>query len=220
MSLPCAIAFWLALLFGGPASASETLPSELAGIVAQAADQGLPDGALQAKAREGLAKGVPVARIAAVLRGMVDGLAGVDITLAQLDVGPDRAELLVAGLAAHNAGMSDAGLRALAQQPQGLRARATQAAADLLRIGFSEPDAVSLVSLAVRAEDPLDELSGLATAASVLVSSGLSPSVAASRLSSDAGTSKHPLANVPPQSRSDLPEPAQDAPGHGPKGPK
>ncbi len=208
------------LLLGAPALSAAELPPPLQEVVAQAQADGLPAASLEAKAREGLAKGVAPARVAVVLERMLGDLSLVDVTLGELDAGPDRDAVICAAAAAHAAGLSDAGLIRLAGQAVDVRARALQASADLLQLGFSERDALDLVLVEAGSDDPLEGLSGLATAASVLVANGLSPGVAASRLASQDGSGKHPLANVPPQSRSDLPEPAQDAPGHGPKGPK
>jgi hypothetical protein len=211
---------FLALAFGAPAFSQADLPEQLGAIVDAVEAQGLPAGALEAKANEGLAKGVPAARIAGVLEGMAADLALVADTLGPQAHGSDREAVLAASISAQSAGISAGGLRSLAVLPSGVRARAIQAAADLLRLGFSEREVLELVSRAAHADEPLANLSGLATAASLLVSGGLDPSSAAARLRSDGSSKQHPLTNVPPQGRSDLPGPAQDAPGHGPGGPK
>jgi hypothetical protein len=186
--------------------------------VATAEEEGLPVAALESKAREGLAKGVEPARIQAVLEQMMTDLAAVDALLGEAARGPDREALLLGAAAARTAGLSDPSLRLLVQAPVGVRGRGLQSAADLLRLGFSEGDAVALVRRACSADEPLRALAGLATNASLLVASGLAPSTAAEQLSSQENAGRdHPLANVPPQSRSDLPDPAQDSPGKGPK---
>ncbi|MFH1465321.1 MAG: hypothetical protein ABIO70_13120 [Pseudomonadota bacterium] len=202
--------------------AEASLPEPLAAAVAEAGAQGLPVGALEAKAREGLAKGVEPARIQAVLAQMAADLAAVDTLLREHAHAPDREALLLGAGAARAAGLSDASLLLLARAPEAARGRGLQSVADLLRLGFSEAEAVALVRHALATDVPLEALAVLATNASLLVSSGLTPSVAAQQLSSPESAGKtHPLANVPPQSRSDLPEPAQDSHGKGPgKGPK
>ncbi len=212
-------ALCLAFLMGSPSLAeAAALTPELEQRVAAAEAAGLPASVLESKALEGLAKGVPAPRIAAVLDTMSADLAQVAGILGPLAEGGDRAELLSAALSAHLTGLSDASLRLLADQDPALRGRAVHAVADLLRLGFGERDAVELVQAAASSDDPLTSLGGLATAASLLVSNGMDPGAAAARLASESKSSKHPLANVPPQSRSDLPEPAQDAPGWGPGG--
>jgi hypothetical protein len=215
----------LALLFTLTPSlawAGDPLPAPLQTIVTAAEAQGLPAGALESKAREGLAKGVDPARIQAVLARMTTDLASIDALFGEVARGTDREGLLLGASAARTAGLSDVTLLLLAQAPAGVRCRGLQSAADLVHLGFSEGEAVALVRHAFAAEDPLEALAGLATSASLLVSAGIDPSAAAEQLSSQESSGRdHPLANVPPQSRSDLPEPAQSSHGKGPgKGPK
>ena len=194
-----------------------SLPAPLQATVAAAQAQGLPADALESKAREGLAKGVEPSRILATLERMSADFAAADLLLGELAQGPDRASLLLGAGAARAAGLSDASVRLLAGAPAGVRGRGLQSAADLLHLGLSEGETVALVRRALAAEDPLYALAGLATNASLLMASGLTPSATAEQLSSMENANRdHPLANVPPQSRSDLPDPAQDSPGRGP----
>jgi hypothetical protein len=195
--------------------ADAALPDPLAARVEAARNAALPAAALEAKAREGLAKGVRIDRIAAVLDTMAVNLADAASILGAGAEGPDRDALLVAAVVARAAGLSDGSVRLLARERAGVRARALHAAADLCGLGFGEADATGLVRAAASSEDPLAALSDLATSASLLVAAGVPPSTAIGQLADDAAGGRQSRPNVPPQSRSGLPDPAQDTPGKG-----
>ncbi len=209
-----------ALALGTAQAVDAQLPVEVQEMLQAATVAELPVEVLEAKAREGLAKGVAEARLLAVLQQLEADLVQAASLLEGQAHGSDREELLEAAVAGERAGLSDTAVLRLAGMDLQVRARALYAAADLVRQGFSEGDALRLVQAAANSDDPLAALGSLATAASTLVAAGLPLPSAVERLATEVSTGKHPLANVPPQSRSDLPEPAQNAPGKGPKGPK
>ncbi len=168
------------------------MPAEVTAVIQQAEADGVPTEALQDKAREGLAKGVPGPRVAAVL----DGLRG-DLLDAQTLLGSDvHGEILAAAAASARAGASDAGLRQLGQLEEGTRA--LESLADLLRLGFSEDQATRLIEAAVRSEDAKNALTGLATAASLLLDAGSPPGSVIDQLSADVAQGGSPLMYLPP----------------------
>jgi len=171
-----------ALLANAPALAAEPLPSEVAAVLTHAEQQGLPTGPLEAKALEGLAKGVPPVRIAQALGRMEASMAATAAALGDRLSTTDPAGHLAAGGAALTGGSSEAALRSLADQATEHRVIATRTYADLLATGFSEPQALGLVGSAARGAEPQLALSGLSTTASSLVSGGLSPTLVTEQL--------------------------------------
>jgi hypothetical protein len=181
-----AVACWVARpAFAQDSLAQESLPPEIAAVIARAEQSGLPTGPLEAKALEGLAKGVQPARIAGVIAGLEAAMAATAAALGEHLSPHDPTGHLVAGGAALSAGASDAALRTLAAAEAHIEA--TRALADLLIHGFSEPQALELVLDAVRAADPATALIGLSTTAAALVSSGLTPTAASEQLNNGNG---------------------------------
>lgn len=177
-----------ALLFAsGPALAADPLPDAVAQVLTHAAAQGLPTGPLEAKAREGLAKGVPPARIAGALGQLEASMLATSVALGDSLSGSDPAAHLVAGGAALTAGSSPAALRSLADASPEHAIAATRTYGDLLSHGFSEPQALDLVGGAFRGGDPGLALSGLSTTAASLVGSGLSPTIVTETLKTSHG---------------------------------
>lgn len=161
-------ALWL---FAAPAWAAD-LPPSLGAVVEDAAAQQLPVGPLEAKAAEGLAKGVPEARIEAVLDGMVRELLEARVVLGQA---PDA--VVFAASRALKAGASEQAVRSLASGTHG--DRALHSLADLLAMGVAEADAVRVVQVASASGSSDKEIAGLATSTAALVSRGSSPNEAA-----------------------------------------
>jgi len=200
-----------------PVFAAEPLPPEVAVVIEHAREAGLPTAPLEAKALEGLSKGVPPQRIAGALSRREASMAATARSLGAGLSTSDPAGHLPGGGAALTAGASETALRQVSEDVPEHRVVATRTLADLMVQGFSEPQALDLVRGASHSADPSRALSGLATTAASLVNSGLTPTAATEQLHNQQKNGKHPLGNVPPQSREDLPEPAQDAPGKGPK---
>lgn len=151
------------------------LPADLAAVVDAAAAQDLPTSPLEAKAVEGLAKGVPEARIASVLDGLL-----ADLQRSQALVGAGSDDLIYAGARALKAGASDRAVATLAPGPVG--ERALHSLADLLALGVTEADAVRVVRVAAASSGASTHTAGLATSVAALVSRGSSPTEAADQV--------------------------------------
>jgi len=185
-------------LLAPPSWAADPLPPEVQAVLDHADEQGLPLGPLEAKAQEGLAKGVPPVRIAGALEQLEASMLATMTALGDRLSTVDPAAHLAAGGAALSGGSSDAALRALADQAPDHLVLATRTYADLLAHGFTEPQALGLVNGATRGPDPGLYLSGLSTSAASLVASGMSPTQAIIELGENpaAGRGK---SNGPPE---------------------
>lgn len=170
-----AVAVAVVGLVGSPLAraAAVPLPEPVAAICAAAAQEDLPTAALETKALEGLAKGVPPERIATVLNGLVTDLRRASELLGPAAQGSDRADILLASVSARRAGVSDRAVRQLAELPEALRAQAVYSIADLVRQGFTEEESLQLVRDATGSGDPRAALTGLATSAAALLSQGV-----------------------------------------------
>lgn len=183
-----------ALWWSVPAAAAEPpLPPEIAVAVEGAAQYGVPVEALEKKAREGLAKGVPPERIAEVLSGL-----GTELAAAQMLVPPGDPELVPAAAAATRAGASrDAILEVLSFTPAHLRAVSLWTLADLLGTGVRESSALRLVRSAVAANKPEYGLRGLASATAALLASGATEQAAVAEVADAVEHGRSPLAALP-----------------------
>ena len=165
------------VLGAGVASGSDALPLEAAAVVEAAVTLGLPSSAIELKAREGLAKGVPTARLVPVLDRLVEDLARAK------DIHRDADQaLLIATAAALRAGATRSAILEVANSSPDAKVRATETLADLLRLRFTESDAVRLTRRAARSANPDSSLVAVSASAGALVASGVLPSAAASQL--------------------------------------
>ncbi|GEM_PF-5457746 len=208
--------FLTLILMAPSALASQT---DLEAIYAEATELGVPLEPLRAKAAEGQAKGVPEARLVPVVDQLASDLARASTLLGAQAEGGERASVLSAAALALRAGASEAAVTQLGALESGVRARGLESLGDLLGQGFPETEVVRLIETAARGANPERSVNGVATAASLLVAAGVPPGQALEQASSGngQGNGSHPLGNVPPQSRDDLPEPAQNSNGQGPK---
>jgi hypothetical protein len=128
---------------------------ELRGVFQQAVQDGVPDELLADKVREGLAKGVPPARIAQVVRGLEQALAR-----ARVEAGSAAGkELLKAIVDAHAAGVGAPALKPLLGTPA--RARAVEVLTDLAQRGYpSEATAQLVARIGARDAAALEHLAG------------------------------------------------------------
>lgn len=127
-------------------------------IVDGAAKSGLPAALLADKVREGLAKGVPPARIVPVVAALADGLARAR-TEAQPFVGAAPAALLKAIVEAHAAGAGAADVAAVLHA--GGRERAIEVLTDLLQRGYPVAVAARTVAaVAAKKGGALDRVVG------------------------------------------------------------
>lgn len=177
--------FVIALVLLGLAApaqaASDELPPEIRATLDAAAQSALPVGGLEAKAREGIAKGVPVARINAVLQQQAAQLARAQSLLSLPAGAVDRNDALTGAAFALDGGASDVAIRRLSRLDPSVRAPAMYSLGDLLRAGFSEASGLALVETAAASSQPVAAFSGLASSASELRGLGLSePDVIAS----------------------------------------
>ena len=189
---------WVNLGVVSSVQASESIPAEIEAVLDHAQAQGLPVGPLEAKAMEGLAKGVPSGRIVGALQQMEASMAA---TAAALDGRlslVDPAGHLAAGSAALAGGSSEAALRAVAEKSPEHSVLATRTYADLLTHGFTEPQALSLVGGAVRGPEPSLQLAGLSTTAASMVARGVSPSLVTTELSENPSAGRGRNGNGPP----------------------
>lgn len=152
-------------------AAAFALPPALEAEVDAAVADGLPTASLENKAAEGLAKGVPVARIAAVLAAEREAMREVRPLLPS---GATDDALRAAGRA-RSAGASAASLASLARQGEPLRTQALWAYADILGQGLQQGQALRLVDSALQADDPQATLHATTIAVSRLRVQGQSP---------------------------------------------
>jgi hypothetical protein len=133
-----------------------TSAAEMHRILDGAAHAGLPVDLLADKAREGLAKGVPPARIVAVVGGLADSLARAR-TEALAVMGAPSAPLLRAIVEAHAAGAAAGDVTVVLRA--GGRDRSMQVLTDLAQRGYPAGDAARIVA-GVGSGRPLDRLVG------------------------------------------------------------
>lgn len=173
----------------GVARASDLDP-RLEELVSEAEGAGYPATALRLKAREGLAKGVPVERVEAVLRDMLEGYDRARALLP--DATPDEVEAAAAAL---RAGASREAVVALSTLEAGVRGPALRGLADLVQLQVEEAQAVRLVRSASR--QGAVRLSGLASAAASLVHGGATPGEAARIVGAAVSQGRDPLSVTP-----------------------
>lgn len=174
----------LLVCLGAPAAAraeSGDFAPDVAAELAWAKAAGLPVEPLEAKAREGAAKGVPSERVAVYLRGLGAELVAADAILGELARGSDRAELLLAAASARRAGASASALREAAAFDDDLRASASRALADLVGAGCTEAGALQLIRGAAGSAQPTEALRDAVTVTFTLIAEGQAPSAAAER---------------------------------------
>ena len=174
----------IALLFaalGAPsvARAETPLDAEVAAVIELARSAGLPVLSLDAKAREGLAKGVPAARVAAHLEALRVDLGRAVTLIGSAAEGVDR-EALVSGVAAAlRARVSPGAIRQILTLPVGVRAPGARSLADLVAAGCNEADVLHLIDRAGRGPNPDAALHSAVTRAVTLITQGHPPDLAA-----------------------------------------
>ena len=183
----------LALLLAAPAWAADSLPPAVEDVIEAAAANGVPRSTLEAKAREGVAKGVPEPRLIGALQQLVGDLAEARALL------PAEASSDAVGSAgaALREGASAAAVRKVGAVPPRLRPSALQALADLLAIGFLESEAVGLIEAATNAPQPQVALTGLASAGAALTGAGVPSHEAADSLLDAVVAGASPLTTLP-----------------------
>ena len=187
--------FITALFLAGTASAGD-LPPELNEVVEQARSESLPSEVLASKAREGLAKGVPVARVQMVLESQLG-----DLRHASEIMGSHNPEIIAAAARAVRSGATDKAVLRIQQSPTEIRVRAITSLGDLLALGFSESDAVRLVHTATSALQPDVAVSQLAPAAAALVTRGGSTDGITNELTLTMTADRAPLSALPADTR-------------------
>lgn len=169
----------IATLFAGE------LPAEVETALEQAEASGLPEGILDDKAHEGLAKGLPPARVAAGLNGMAQ-----ELLRAQEVTHSTDAELLHAAAFALKAGAQEDNVASLSDPT------ALWTLSDLLNQGHEETEAMALVELA-SASGP-GALTGLASASATLLADGTTHTQATRQLRAALNAGQPPLAAAQP----------------------
>lgn len=180
----------ISLFIGAPAFAGGLAPS-LEALVSEARRDGLPVRPLQLKAREGLAKGIPVERIEAVLRDMSAQYERARDLVP--DASPDELEGVAAAM---RSGASDEAILALASLDPGVRGAALHGLADLVQLQIDDVHAVRLVLSASR-RGPAG-LTGLASATATLVQAGSTPGEAARVVGLAVSQGRDPFILTPP----------------------
>lgn len=174
----------LLVCLGAPAAARAEpggFAPDVAAELERAQASGLPVEAMEAKAREGAAKGVPAERVAAYLKGLSAELVAVDTILGTLALGADRSELLLAAASARRAGASAAAVREAAALSADLRSAASRALADLVAAGCTEAGALQLIRGAAGSASPTEALRDAVTVTFTLIAEGQTPAAAAER---------------------------------------
>jgi len=135
--------------------------ADVRAVVDRAAAGGLPAELLVDKVREGLAKGVPPARIALVVRGLADNLGLARAETRTAGVTAPSAALLKAIVEAHAAGAGAADVATVLRSGSRARERAVQVLTDLAQRGYPVSIAARTVSaIAGRGKNALDHLVG------------------------------------------------------------
>jgi hypothetical protein len=131
--------------------------AEVRAVVDRAAADGMPAELLVDKVREGVAKGIPPARIALVVRGLADGLERARNETQTAGVAAPSAALLKAIVEAHAAGVGPSEVATVVRS--GGRERALQVLSDLAQRGYPVSVAAQTVSaIAGRGKNALDRL--------------------------------------------------------------
>jgi len=158
------------LLVGGVASAERPAIDEarlgpsaadVRALVDRTAASGLPAELLVDKVREGLAKGVPPARIALVVHGLADSLGRARSEALTAAVASPSTALLKAIVEAHGAGVGTGEVAAVLRAGGRARERAVQVLTDLAQRGYPVAVAARTVSaIAGHGKNALDHLVG------------------------------------------------------------
>jgi len=170
-------ALMLSMLLALSANAGQEISGDIGIYLASIADRDIPVEVVELKAREGLSKGVPPDRIQPILERLVENL---EVAQQVHQDGDD--ELLAATASALRSGASIAALEALREVPDEARVRATETLSDLIRMKFTERDALRLTLQAGRASDANASLIGVTGAAGSLVRAGIPAPVAAQQI--------------------------------------
>jgi hypothetical protein len=135
--------------------------AEVRAVVDRAATNGLPTEFLVDKVREGLAKGVPPARIALVVRGLADNLGCARAETQAAGVAAPSAALLKAIVEAHAAGVGASETATVLRGGGRDREHAVQVLTDLVQRGYPVSVAARTVStIAGHGKNALDHLVG------------------------------------------------------------
>ncbi len=150
------------LLFATPAWGASPGP-EAQRVIAAAAAEGLPTGALAQKASEGVAKGIPDERVAGLLAARLHALR--EAHAAAPSAPP---AFLEAAALAVSAGATPTTIVALNALPAEVEAQGASTLADLLRLGVGESVALRLVVAAAGADTAAVDLPGVVIATQAL----------------------------------------------------
>ena len=164
---------------------AQDLPTDLATLVETVASEGLPVEALESKAREGLAKGVPPTRILGVLDAMHTDLQHADTLLSLPEDAPDRDTTLSAAARALRSNIAEDHLHTLAALPEVVRGDAIHSMVDLTQTGFTQAQSARLVQDAAAARRPEEALSALTTASGALLVQGASHAEVLQRITAE-----------------------------------
>jgi hypothetical protein len=135
--------------------------ADVRAVVDRAAANGLPTDLLVDKVREGLAKGVPPARIALVVRGLADSLGRARTEAQSAKVAAPSAGLLKAIVEAHAAGVGASDVATVLRSSGRALERAVQVLTDLAQRGYPVSVAARTVSeISGRGKNALDHLVG------------------------------------------------------------
>lgn len=168
----------LCLVVWAPGVMAGDLPTEIEREILAAQQLGLPTAALEAKAREGLAKGVTPGRVAGVVADLRGQLEFANTLLGPMDDPARREEVLGAAAGALAAGASPSAVRNLSTLPVEVRGSALVSLGDLLSLSFGEDTAVNLIRDAARGPNGSAKVEDLATVAATLLARGLSQEAA------------------------------------------
>jgi hypothetical protein len=185
------LVLWL-LTLGTSALAQEAPQVEAVLSEARAAE--LPVLPLEAKAREGAAKGVPPERVASVLADLVRDWEAAATLLGDRADAADRDVLVPAAAAALRQGADGDSVRSLAAGEHG--AAALQALSDVLYAGLSPTQADRVVAAAVATDDVRGTLIELPQATRLLLATG-TPTQTVTSLTGALSQGATPLAAVP-----------------------
>src|SRR5262249_33576735 len=137
--------------------------AEVHALLDRAAANGLPTELLVDKVREGLAKGVPSARIALVVRGLADSLGVARAEAQAAGAAPPSAALLKAIVEAHAAGVGAAGVATVLRGTGRDGVRALEVLTDLAQRSYPIAAAARTVAaIASHHKNALDHLVGQA----------------------------------------------------------
>lgn len=202
----------LAILIGS-ALPSLALAADTDSAIAAAVAAAVPRDLVEAKAREGEAKGIPLVRIEAALTQLATNVGRVRPLLPE----HASADLLGAAARAIREGASEGAIRRVGAFGPAVRLRAMESLADLTAVGLLESDLLHLLETAASSPEPAIAVTGLSSAGASMAQSGSSPSEVSSALMDVVVAGQSPLTTpTPPQTGSG--NPPSPPTGGGPPG--